>query len=163
MSQGGHGGAHGHDENPASGGAAAAAFEPVEFRLNGQVDLVTPSAAGTYTGSGIFDAQPVVDRDVYLDSVALYQRVDGASGTTTVEVYYYDIVGLAWVIVPLFGTLTLAAGGGNDAGDQASANPTPTLYLAGTRFGAMLTTVQGSDATDIPTDIVVSFIFSAPP
>ena len=154
MSNGGHGGAHGHDEALGGGGSPALAGALAPFILNGAIDLVTPSAANTYTGEGIIDGQRVFIEDTVLDSVEMYQRVDGATGSTTAELYLYT--GGVWTEIALSGALTLAAGGGANAVIVRTFGP--TTFLAGDRIGAMLTAVQARTApsTSIPTDLVIT-------
>ena len=149
-----HAKTHGLDESAAGGGAAAS---PIVFRLNGDVSLVTPSAANTYAGDGIFDGQvPLVPGQTY-DSVTLYQRLDGAADSTTAELYHFT--GGAWVEVTLSGALTLAAGGGAD--QEITRTFTAIVGAAGERFSMQLTAVQSADETDTPTD-VIGHVFEAP-
>lgn len=159
MSNGGHGGLHGHDEFLGGGGAVALGTALAPFILNGAIDLVTPSAANTYTGEGIIDGQRVFIEDTVLDSIQMYQRVDGISGSTTAELYRFT--GGVWTEIALSGALTLAAGGGANASVTRTFGP--TTFLAGDRIGVMLTAVQGrtAPATAIPTDLVIT-VYEAP-
>lgn len=156
-----HGGLHGHDDFAGGGAAAALVFPPTEFKLNGDVSLVTPSASGTYPGTGTFDGQPILDRDQYLDSVVLWQLLDGDAGTTEVEVYVWPPGG-PWAQITTTGALSLAAGGGNDAAVQSAVTGAPLLVVGGSRVAALFTSVQSSGAGGTPTDVVVSFIWTAP-
>ena len=149
-----HGGLWGHDEALGGGGSPAAGAGLQPFILNGAIDLVTPSAANTYTGEGIIDGQRVFIEDTVLDSVEMYQRVDGATGSTTAELYRYT--GGVWTEIALSGALTLAAGGGANAVIVRTFGP--ITFLAGDRIGAMLTAVQARTApsTSVPTDLVIT-------
>jgi hypothetical protein len=155
VSNGGHGGAHGHDE--ALGGGGAAAAPAINFRLNGDVSLITPSVANTYGGDGVFDAQiPLVVGGVY-DSITLYQWLDGAADSTTVELWHFTAG--AWAEIALSAALTIAAGGGADVSVTRTFGP--ITGVAGERFSVQATAVQSSDATDIPTNLVAT-VFEAP-
>lgn len=134
--------------------SASGAGAPAPFILNGAIDLVTPSATGTYTGEGIIDGSRLFVGSTVLDSVQMYQRVDGVSGSTTAEVYRFNAG--AWAKLTLSAALTLAAGGGANAVIVRTFGP--ITFVAGNRISCMLTAVQARTppATAIPTDLVIT-------
>jgi hypothetical protein len=154
-----HGELHGLDSRTGSGGAAPAGAGLSPFILNGAIDLVTPSAANTYADPGIIDGQRVFIEDTVLDSIQMYQRLDGISGSTTAELYRFTAG--AWSEIALSAALTLAAGGG--ANVSVTRTFGPTTFLAGDRIGVMLTAVQARTppATAVPTDLVIT-VYEAP-
>lgn len=151
-----HPSSHGLDQALGGGATGVGA---VTFRLNGAIDLVTPSTANTYAGDGIFDGQFLVVEDTTFDSITLYQRLDGVAGTTTVELYHFT--GGAWVEVALSGALSLTAGGGANASITRTLGP--LTVAAGERLGVQVTAVQSRTppSTSVPTDLVAT-VYEAP-
>lgn len=148
-----HGTLHGGNDQRTGGASSTSVAQGVAFRLNGDVSLIVPSAANTYAGSGIFDGQVEITEATTLTQVTMWQRLDGDSGSTTVEVYYWD--GAAWAEIALAAALTIASGGGNNA-EVTIAFSAPLAVVAGDRIGVQFTAVQLAGAGGTPTDVYVA-------
>jgi hypothetical protein len=120
----------------------------VSFRANLSLGGYATSAAGVFTGPGIFDNQPELGTGVIVEAVSLWQRVDGlAATTTTVELYRYDIGAGVWAQITTAAPLSLAAGGGANARIISAAGLNVTLQI-GDRLGVLFTSLQGVPGAD---------------